>query len=660
MTTRAPLEGARMSAMERALATLTLSGGRRNWIKVFLAVAAVLVYGLAFIPPYRFQEMGIVELIAMPVLVAAWIFGFWAGLLAAMVSIPLNAFLLTAVGQPGWALLAQTQTLSGSILVLVLGAVFGGLRDLGELMQSEFAARKRVELARDQSEERYRLVAEGASDAVFTLDEGGRIIFANPAAVTIFGYPMEELRDRPFTILLPEEDRPARRATMTQHLDQLIEGSGRQTLELRGQDKSGLPIDMEVSFGHQQQGGRHFFTAIVRDVSDRKGVEGMLQDAKEEAERANRAKSEFLSRMSHELRTPLNAILGFGQLLEMDQLESEEQRESVDHIMKAGRHLLALVDEVLDIARIEAGKLAITIEPVSVREVLDEAWDLVRPRAAQRNVQRAGDGRVCQRYVRADRQRLKQVLLNLVSNAVKYTPEGSVVRLSCDEQPGGRLRINVRDNGRGIPLEKQALLFKPFERLGAEASGIEGTGIGLALSKGLVEAMDGTIGVTSMVGDGATFWVELPLDPDAIAKDSAIASNGAGEAHVDGGPRTILYIEDNPSNFELVKRILVRNSAFRLLSAAIQGGLGLELAAEHKPDLILLDLNLPDMSGEDVLRRLRADPEVAQIPVVVITAGASKGQREKLLATGADAYLAKPLDVEQFLKTIDDVVMTRR
>jgi PAS domain-containing protein len=181
VATRPALEGARMSAMEQALATLTLTGGRRNWIKIFLAVAALLVYGLAFIPPYRFQEMGIVELIAMPVLVAAWIFGFWAGLLAAMVSIPLNAFLLEAVGQPGWALLAETQTLSGSILVLVLGAVFGGLRDMGVIMQNEFAARKRVELARDQSEERYRIVAEGASDAVFTLDEGGRITFANPA-----------------------------------------------------------------------------------------------------------------------------------------------------------------------------------------------------------------------------------------------------------------------------------------------------------------------------------------------------------------------------------------------------------------------------------------------------------------------------------------------
>jgi CheY-like chemotaxis protein len=386
----------------------------------------------------------------------------------------------------------------------------------------------------------------------------------------------------------------------------------------------------------------------------------MLQEAKEEAERANRAKSEFLSRMSHELRTPLNAILGFGQLLEMDQLESEEQRESVDHIMKAGRHLLALVDEVLDIARIEAGKLAMTIEPVSCREVLDEAWDLVRPRAAQRNVQRAGDSRVCQRYVRADRQRLKQVLLNLISNAVKYTPEGSVVRLMCEEKPGGRLRINVRDNGRGIPTDKQALLFKPFERLGAEASGIEGTGIGLALSKGLVEAMDGAIGVTSVVGDGATFWVELPLDPTTVSAEFMVGTDEPVEAHSNGHPRTILYIEDNPSNFELVKRILARHPEFRLLSAAIQGGLGLELAAEHKPDLILLDLNLPDMSGEEVLRRLRGDPQVAQIPVVVITAGASKGQREQLLATGADAYLAKPLDVEEFLKTIGDVVVARR
>jgi PAS domain S-box-containing protein len=642
--------------LERALPAVTLTGEHQKWVRAGLALAALAVYVMAYLPPYNFRESGVIELIAMPVLVAAWLFGFWAGLLAALASIPVNTLLLNAVGQPGWELIKASGSLNGSVLVLVLGAV-RGLRDLGQQLQAELAMRKGIQAQRDQSEERYRIVAESASDAIFTLDEGGRILFANRAAREIFGFDSSELEGRPFTVLLPEEERRDRRAALTLYFDELSESASRDALELRGVSRDGREIDLEISFGRQQEGERYFFSAVVRDVTERKQVQQSLQQAKEEAERANRAKSEFLSRMSHELRTPLNAILGFGQLLEMEEIESEEQRDSVDQIMKAGRHLLALVDEVLDIARIEAGRLALTPESVDVAEVLNEAWDLVRPRAVQRRIQRVGQVLSCTRWVYADRQRLKQVVLNLMSNALKFTPDGSAVTVSCAQPREGYLRILIADSGPGIAQDKLDRLFRPFERLDAEQTGIEGTGIGLALSKALIEAMDGAIGVLTEEGKGATFWVELPLDAFAGAVD--VPDGESPSEWEESDLRTILYIEDSPSSFELVKRILTREPSYRLLSAAIQGGLGLELAAEHVPDLILLDLNLPDMPAEEVLRRLRKDPHVAHVPVIVITANAADRRRDRLIAAGADGYLSKPLDVEQFLRTIEEVVTAR-
>ena len=648
---------AAVGKIERALPAMTLTGEHQKWVRGGLGLAALAVYVIAYLPPYNFQETGVIELIAMPVLVTAWLFGFWAGLLAALASIPVNTLLLNAVGQPGWELVRASGSLNGSVLVLVLGAVLGGLRDLGQQLQAEFAMRKGIQAQRDQSEERYRIVAESASDAIFTLDEGGRILFVNRAARQIFGFDSAELEGRPFTVLLPEEERRDQRAALTLYFDELSETAARDAVELRGVSKDGREIDLEISFGRQQEGERYFFSAVVRDVTERKQVQQTLQQAKEEAERANRAKSEFLSRMSHELRTPLNAILGFGQLLEMEELESEEQRDNVEQIMKAGRHLLALVDEVLDIARIEAGRLALAPESVDVAEVLNEAWDLVRPRAVQRRIQRVGDVGSCMCHVYADRQRLKQVVLNLMSNALKFTPDGSTVSVSCERPREGYLRILIADSGPGIAPDKVDRLFKPFERLDADQSGIEGTGIGLALSKALIQAMDGAIGLLTEQEEGATFWVELPLDPSAEAVD--LPSGGSPEGRAESDLRTILYIEDNPSNFELVKRILARKPSYRLLSAAIQGGLGLELAAEHLPDLILLDLNLPDMSGEEVLRRLRKDPHVAHVPVIVITANDADRRRDELIAAGADGYLSKPLDVERFLRTIEEIVTTR-
>jgi signal transduction histidine kinase/ActR/RegA family two-component response regulator len=377
-----------------------------------------------------------------------------------------------------------------------------------------------------------------------------------------------------------------------------------------------------------------------------------VEAARLEAERANQAKTDFLSRMSHELRTPLNAVLGFAQLLEIEPLTTE-QRESVDYILKAGRHLLGLIDEVLDISRIEAGRLSLSLEPIPLGEMIQEALELIRSLAATRNIRLAGaPPEPDDRCVLADRQRLKQVLLNLLSNAVKFNRPAGEVRVRVVDVGGDRHRVEVSDTGPGIPAEKMARLFTPFDRLGAEERGVEGTGLGLALCKRLVEAMRGTISVDSTVGQGSTFGVEFPraASPAAGVVLPAVAP---GEAPRTAG--TVLYIEDNLPNLRLVERLLVHRPAVKLLPS-MQGGLGVELAREHGPGLILLDLQLPDIPGTEVLERLRRDPRTSRIPVVVISADATPGQIHRLRSAGVREFLPKPLDVKRLLQILDEVL----
>ncbi len=396
---------------------------------------------------------------------------------------------------------------------------------------------------------------------------------------------------------------------------------------------------------------------LYRTDVERKRAEEAARQARESAEEASRHKSNFLSRMSHELRTPLNAVLGFAQLLEMDAL-SAQQRESVGHILKGGRHLLELINEVLDISRIEAGRLALSPEAVSVKEVVEESLDLIAPLAAADHIQLTDDLLNTRHWhVQADRQRLKQVLLNLLSNAVKFNRKGGMVALSYEQTREGRLRIKVTDTGPGISAARMAQLFIPFERLGAEQAEIEGTGLGLALSKGLVEAMGGTLGVESIVGQGSTFWLELPMvDRPAERVDMDVPA--PAELKASSSVSLVLYVEDNLSNVKLIQRLLAHRPGVRLVPA-MQGRLGLDLAREHRPHLILLDLHLPDMPGEEVLLRLRAAPETRDIPVAVISADATPGQIRRLLANGACAYLTKPLDVKQLLEVLDDTLKER-
>jgi CheY-like chemotaxis protein len=376
-----------------------------------------------------------------------------------------------------------------------------------------------------------------------------------------------------------------------------------------------------------------------------------LREARALAEDANQAKSEFLSRMSHELRTPLNAILGFGQLLELDGLGADQQ-ESVDHIMKGGRHLLELVDEILDISRIEAGTMTISVEPVEVASALGDVLRLVGPIAAEAGIElRSELPAADSAYVLADRLRLRQVLLNVLANAVKYNERGGWVRVTVEPGSGNRLQIRVADSGSGIPAEKLELLFKPFERLGAELGPTEGTGLGLALSKGLMERMGGSISAENAPGGGAVFIIELDQVDSAVSEVALEAARMTGEEQPQFGSCTILCIEDNLSNFQLIERVLAPQRAIRLIPA-MQGGLGMELAERHQPDLILLDLHLPDLAGAVVFERLRANPRTRDIPVVVVSADATDRQIKRLLDAGAADYLTKPLDLRRFLDLV--------
>ena len=511
--------------------------------------------------------------------------------------------------------------------------------------------RARDEQALRQSQARNSAILDTALDSIITIDGEERIVDFNRATEQTFGYTRAALLGKPFSTLVPESP-----DNETKNL--------RQRIEVPARLADGTPMLAELAVTRIPVEGSPLFTAYLRDISARRRAEDAMKRAMEEAERANSAKSEFLSRMSHELRTPLNAILGFGQLLQMQKLPPA-QNDRIGHIVNAGRHLLSLINEVLDIARIEAGRVELSLEPVRVSEVIGETLDLIRPLATERGINlhtESCDHPLHAAHVLADRQRLKQVMLNFLSNAVKYNKPGGDVRVECSECDGARLCIRVADTGVGIAPENLSRLFVAFDRLGAEQSEVQGTGLGLALSKSLVEAMNGVVNVESRLGEGTAFTVALPRaesqlqlaarqrrDPSATATpdDDPAAPADAPPARV----HRVLYIEDNLSNLTLIEHLLADRADIHLMTA-MQGRLGLDLARQHHPDLILLDLHLPDLPGWDVLAALQADEATRDIPVVAVSADATPRQTERLLKLGARAYLTKPLDVDRFLRML--------
>jgi len=359
--------------------------------------------------------------------------------------------------------------------------------------------------------------------------------------------------------------------------------------------------------------------------------------------------------MSHELRTPLSAILGFAQLMESGSpLPTVSQKRSIDQILKAGWYLLELINEILDLAQIESGKLSLSPEPISLAEIMDECQAMIEPQAKKRDIRMTFPELKFRYFVKADRTRVKQVLINLLFNAVKYNKVGGAVVVDCTASTAERIRISVKDTGEGLTPDKLTQLFQPFNRLGKETGIEEGTGIGLMVSKRLVELMKGEIGVESTVGVGSVFWIELNLTAEpqraaGAAKSTAIAQ---AQAQADAQLRTLLYVEDNPANLMLVEDLIARRPDIRLLSAA-DGNRGIEIANASRPDVILMDINLPGISGVQALKILRADPATAHIPVIALSANAIPRDIEKGLEAGFFRYLTKPIKVNEFMDTLD-------
>jgi len=485
-------------------------------------------------------------------------------------------------------------------------------------------------------------IIRSMGESLIVVDPGGTIRIANQATLAMLAYGEQELVGQPVSLAFVDP--------------YPLEPAAAIEWVYRRKDGQSIPVLFSASALPLDDGAAAGFVLLAHDMTERKRAEEELRLAKQEAERANRAKTEFLSRTSHELRTPLNAILGFGQLLEITELAPLD-RESVDQILRAGRHLLRLINDVLDIAGIETGRRTLSPEPVSIVEAAGEALGLVQPLATGRGIHVfSGLAADENRYVYADAQRLQQVLLNLLSNAVKFNRDHGAVILTCEERPGNILRIRVADTGPGIAPEDLGKLFVPFERLQAEQAGIEGTGLGLAHSRSLVRAMRGSIGVESVVGQGSTFWLELSIVPAPQRRSELETAPAPHAALRPPATYTLLYIEDNSSNRQLLERILALRPDINLLTAT-DGKAGLALALESKPDLILLDLHLPGMPGDDVLRELRAGPATAGIPVVILTADASPGRESRLLALGAQSFLTKPVDIAQLLQVLDRILL---
>jgi signal transduction histidine kinase/DNA-binding response OmpR family regulator len=376
-----------------------------------------------------------------------------------------------------------------------------------------------------------------------------------------------------------------------------------------------------------------------------------IQETNRQLQLANAAKSEFLSRMSHELRTPLTSILGFGELLALGELPAA-QAKYAEAVLHAGKHLLELINEVLDLSRIESGHLSVSSESVPVESLVADVHGLLQPVAASHGVVlEHGSWRAGKGYVQADRQRLRQVLINLTANAVKYNHPGGRVWVTVEERPDDRIRICVHDTGQGLSAEDQERLFVPFERLGAGDTGVEGTGLGLALSRELTEAMGGALGVDSVAGEGSTFWVELPV-AEPVAVDPGATEPRDLRVRGYSRARTVLYVEDLVANVQLVESILRWRPDVRLIPAML-GEVALDLAKEHGPDLVLLDLHLPDLGGQEVLQRLRDEPSTAHVPVVVFSADATQRLTDELRAAGAASYLTKPIGVVELLEALD-------
>jgi PAS domain S-box-containing protein len=514
------------------------------------------------------------------------------------------------------------------------------------------------------SEERLAVTLDSIDDAVIATDAEGRVTLLNPLAERLTGWTRAEAFHRPVEEVFRLIDADTRQPYPVPVRETLAQGT---TLSLANhtiviaRDGSECHIADSCAPIRDRQGEVVGAVLVFRDVTERKRLDQAMHDKNAEAEdaraladKANLAKSEFLSSMSHELRTPLSAILGFAQLMESASPQpSGSQKRSIEQILKAGWYLLDLINEILDLALIESGKLSLSLEPISLIGVMRECEAMMEPQAKKRGITVTYPRFEAPCFVKADRTRVKQVLINLLSNAVKYNSEGGSVVVDCLAGAPGRIRVSVTDTGAGLAPEKLAQLFEPFNRLGQGMSGEEGTGIGLVVCKRLVELMGGAIGVESATGKGSVFWVEFGVTAEPQFAAGTTPPAAAARAPVEGAPvRTLLYVEDNPANLMLIEDLVARRPDIRLLSAA-DGIRGIEIAHAARPDVILLDINLPDISGIEVLHILATDPATAHIPVVALSANAMPRDIDRGLKAGFFRYLTKPIKVNEFMDTLD-------
>ena len=560
----------------------------------------------------------------------------------------------------------------------------------------DISGRKATEEKIRQGEKRFRQIVEQSQTVIWEVDADGLYTYVSPIAKKVWGYSPDELIGKKhFYDLHPEENREGfknaalnifeAKQSFRELENPILHQNGKiiwvltngipildkqnNLLGYRGSDndisalKENEKAIKELNFSLEAKVEERTSQLIIsnsdllKEIEERKQVEIELQRAKIEAEEANQSKSEFLSRMSHELRTPMNSILGFAQLLEMGDLTNPQKR-GVQHILRSGKHLLNLINEVLDITRIEAGHLSLSIEPLQLARVISEIVDGIRPQTHEKQLSlKFKPSATNRQFVLADKQRLQQILINLLGNAIKYNkPEGKIVietqEIAATGEAPAKIRISVIDTGIGISPEGISKLFNPFERIGAEQSAEEGTGLGLTVVKKLTEAMKGAIGVESVPEQGSTFWIDLlqaESQPE-VYKPPVDSENNDQE----GKKGTILYIEDNQSNIELVEQILDHHRPNIRLITTINGKETVQLAFENKPDLVILDLNLPDIHGSEVIKNLKNELTTQHIPVMVVSADAMKLQREKLKKLGAVDYMTKPINVQVFLNTIDN------
>ena len=514
-------------------------------------------------------------------------------------------------------------------------------------IHSDISARKQAERQVTYLKEAIETISEGF--AIYDAED--RFVLANAKYRELYDLSSESLvPGRPFADILRDGLCQGKYSEATGREDTWLEE------RLHKHRSPGQPFEQQLADGRWLRVSEYrmadgSLAGLRADITDLKLTENSLIEAKESAERANQAKSDFLSSMSHELRTPMNVILGFAQVLEQDDRLDAEQLDNLHEISKAGHHLLELINEVLDLAKIESGRINLSMEGLALASLFDECRSMIAPLAASQglhlDVQPPADLAVF-----ADRGRLKQVLLNLLSNAVKYNRPGGTIVLTAERMPDARIRLAVRDGGKGIAPDRMAELFQPFNRLDAEASQIEGTGIGLSISKRLIEMMGGDIGVESEVGVGSTFWLVLNASNAVKVGAGGTAAADGQTAECEPAERAdILCIDDNPANLKLFSQILGKQPGLHLRTAHVPEQ-GIEMALTCRPDLILLDINMPGLSGYDVLEILHSDPKLRSVPIVAVTANAMPADIERGKAAGFADYVTKPIMVEPFLASV--------